>query len=177
MKLRGSKAVSKALASVGDVWEEFSQDTRKALAERFIELVRKGIQQQRYRHVPLSTGYLAWKRRMGLDERILIATGDYVRSFQVRREERKGPQGKQIVYTAGPPDEIHPPSGLNYRTLARIHEFGTATIPARPHWGPAWRQLQATEGQKVLKQAFRRFYQRVRRRTRTVYASVLSEEM
>lgn len=98
--------------------------------------VKKRIRDQRFAHVPLTKPYLQYKKRVGLDSRILIATGDYVNSIVARRRLING----ELCWTVGVPDTIHQGSGLTYTQLARIHEFGSARahIPARPHWRPVW---------------------------------------
>ena len=111
-------------------------------ADLMVEYLREVILGQKYNWRPLSEEYLEWKKEQGLDDRILIATGDYVDSIQVRKTKR----GTGVQIQVGVPAGIHEPSGLPYRTLARIMEFGSSTrgVPARPHWRPAkaWIQRQ-----------------------------------
>jgi hypothetical protein len=73
----------------------------------------------------------------GLDERIMIATGDYLESIGIVEIVRGG--GVQV--RVGLPDEIATESGLTYDQLARVHEFGSRKmkIPARPHWRPIFK--------------------------------------
>ena len=108
--------------------------------------VRWGLELQTFNHLPLNPDYLAWKRREGLDERILIATKTYVRSIMVpdKQAKRRVPgldkfPDKQI-WNVGPPDLLHVPSGMNMIDLAELHEFGSyrLNIPPRPHWTPTY---------------------------------------
>jgi hypothetical protein len=147
-----------------------ADEEMKSLAHEFAETVRQNIYNQTYRLKPLSRAYLRWKRNTGLDERILIATGTYVKSIKAiprlktKKTERyvaTRPGGPRVLTTiretriatwsVGVPDGIHKPSGLPFTTLARIHEFGTRTIPARPHWRPAWSATVRTKGREVIR--------------------------
>jgi hypothetical protein len=84
---------------------------------------------QAYQWVPLTEKYREQKERQGLDTRTLIATGFY------RDHIDWGTTGEDKIWF-GVEDIDHEPSGLPLRILARIHEFGTATIPARQLWRP-----------------------------------------
>lgn len=104
---------------------KFLQDFAQDLLEEAQDIVRN----QSYDWEPLSEDYRAFKEREGLDPRILIATEDYVSSFRWWVTE-----GGRIHFGPGP--GTHLPSGLPYKVLAMIHEFGTETVPARPLWRP-----------------------------------------
>ncbi len=109
----------------------------KKQSEELMNKVKNALLNQTIRHKPLSPAYLEQKRRQGLDTRILIATGDYVESITVTKEKIR----KRTVWRIGVPEnKIHAPSGLPYKILARIHEFGSKkrNIPARPHWRPVY---------------------------------------
>lgn len=128
-------------------------------ARRMARDLKQKILRQKFRHKPLSESYLKAKKRAGLDTRILIATKTYVNSIHVQKaiaRYRKGLTGRKVsyetdkpierggnvVYMVTVPDAIHPPSGLKFKHLARIHEYGSkkANIPPRPHWRPFWRE-------------------------------------
>jgi len=104
--------------------KEFADDLRAILARQLIS----------WR--PLSPKYRLYKSRMGLDPRILIATGRYVQSIQALQQ----PDGSWVV---GVPDEpLRPGSKYTLKDLARWLEYGTMHMPPRPHWRPAreiWR--------------------------------------
>lgn len=112
-------------------------DELKDSAEDIAETVRTIILKQQYKWVPLSERYLAWKKKKKLDQRILIATHEYVNSIQAIPKEKKG---KTVAWSVGPghPDTIHKPSKMRLHDLARLLEYGTRRMPARPHWRPAW---------------------------------------
>lgn len=108
----------------------------KDLAEEFADDLRMLISRQLIAWAPLSKPYRTYKRRMGLDPRILIATGRYVHSIQPIQQR----DGSWIVSV--PEEPLKPGSKYTLRDLARWLEYGTATMPARPHWRPAkniWR--------------------------------------
>ena len=99
--------------------------------------IQLNILQQLLPFTPLNPQYAAWKRREGLDPRILIANGDYVDSIKARKKvdgsiEVSVPEGK------------HPQAGISYQILGAVHEYGQVRwqqegkgIPARPHWRPS----------------------------------------
>lgn len=99
--------------------------------------LRRGVKP--YKHKALSPAYAARKKARNLDGRKLIATGDYVKHIQVVERKKNGVR----TYHVFVPKRRHRPSGLALRELARIHEFGTETIPARPHWRPTLRAMRA----------------------------------
>mgnify|MGYP001447643462 CR=1 FL=1 len=125
----------------------------------------------------LSERYLRWKKRRGLDPRILIATGEYVKNIGIEKvkghfrkekgkkgiilvkpEDGKQADGKDVAYVVCVPDRKHQASGLNFRRLARIHEFGSvkAHIPARPHWRPLWKEFKSDGRKKLVKKIMSR---------------------
>lgn len=75
----------------------------------------------------LSESWLAEKERRGLDLRKLIATGGYLENIIVVETE----DGYEIRPTD---DEVPGSDGLTYFDLANVLEYGTETIPPRPHW-------------------------------------------
>jgi hypothetical protein len=106
------------------------------MAKEFADDLKELIERQLFAWVPLSSGYARYKRRMGLDPRILIATGRYVNSIEPQPDGKGG-------WVIGVPDEpLSPGSRYTLKDLARWLEFGTQHMPARPHWRPAmniWR--------------------------------------
>jgi hypothetical protein len=100
----------------------------KELIKALIEEAKQILESQSYNWVPLTERYADYKMDHGLDDRILIATGFY------RDHIGWGVTHNKIWF--GVPNITHEPSGLPLPVLARIHEFGTATIPARPLWRP-----------------------------------------
>lgn len=123
----------------------------KNLAERYSGSVKNTLYKQRYQWKRLSPSYAAWKAKEGLDPRKLIATKTLVQSI---RPEKRRYRGRVVSYAVGPPRGIHPPSGLTFKKLCRIHEFGSEKmkIPARPLWYPAWRELLKRERKVVVRE-------------------------
>jgi hypothetical protein len=103
----------------------------KDLAEEFADDLRMMISRQLIAWVPLSGPYKTYKRRMGLDPRILIATGRYVSSIQPIQQ----PDGNWVVSV--PEEPLRQGSKYTLKDLARWLEYGTRNMPARPHWRPA----------------------------------------
>lgn len=125
------------------------------LADAVIKEAKSVIRKQKYNWEPLEEGYRRSKERKGLDTRILMATRHYV-NYGIG----KWTEGDYI--RVGPRRGIHKPSGLRYQYLARIHEFGTEHIPARPLWRP----VLSTVLQRRKK--YRRSYDAARRRATRV---------
>lgn len=100
----------------------------KDLIRELIAEAKQILDEQTYKWQPLSERYARYKERKGLDPRKLIATGFY------REHIGWGVSHNKIWF--GVPNIEHEPSGLPLPVLARIHEFGTATVPARPLWRP-----------------------------------------
>ena len=107
-----------------------------------------------FRHPALADATVERKAREDKDGRRLIAEGDYTYGIEVFKGERDG----MVYYIVRPKPAPHR-SGVSHRVLAAIHEFGTSTIPPRPHWGPVFRivsQELARRGPDVLAEALRR---------------------
>jgi hypothetical protein len=122
--------------------------------------VKRRIREQRYRHKPLSQPYLEYKKRVGLDTRILIATGAYVNSISARKRRFQG----ELCWTVGVPETIHPGTKLTYSALGRIHEFGCrkVNIPARPHWRPVWAIAVKSKFPEVLRRVLKNYMRGLR---------------
>ncbi len=111
--------IEKALADEGD-------KITKSLAEVVSEAISNNIEIQSYGHEPLSLAWSNYKLDNSLDPRILIATGEYVKNIQARKNEKGD-------WSAGLPNELHE-SGVNFQDLWSWLEFGTDKMVARPHF-------------------------------------------
>lgn len=128
--------------------EVVARKTSVAAAEEIAEEAKSVIDTQAYSWVPLTARYLAQKIEEGLDQRTLIATGFYrdnICAYTIR--------GK--VYVGVEPGVIHEPSGLPLSVLARVHEYGTSTIPPRPLWRPLLSSFlrRSSEFNRIYKRA------------------------
>ena len=110
--------------------KETTSTTTKHYAYLFRDYIRQVLEGQRYNWKPLSVDYAKYKAKYGLDPRILISTEEYKDSIKVFRTKDTG-------YLVGVPHKLHSESDLYLDDLAKIHEFGTETIPARPLWRTA----------------------------------------
>jgi len=141
--------------------EEAGRKVTFRLANRYAGLVRETIigQQLADKWVPLSPAYLLWKIRMNLDTRLLRATGEYVQSIVVRREDD--------YYIVKPAERKHEDprvareDGPTLKQIGFWLEYGTWTVsqaddgstearvkmPARPHWRPVWINFKANLAQ------------------------------
>jgi len=104
---------------------ECSKEIAKSMAQEAVDI----LEDQIYNWEPLTEKYLDYKIKHGYDPRVLIKTGEYKDSISWGVTHGK-------VWCGIPSRLIHQGSGMLMTKLARIHEFGTATIPARPLWRP-----------------------------------------
>ena len=123
------KSFSKFLAVFEKQVELAATEANKEIAKQFTDEAKEVIENQLYNWEPLKDEYLDSKIKKGYDPRTLIRTREYLESISWGVT-----QGR--VWAGIPAQKIHQGSGLPVRVLARIHEFGTATIPPRPLWRP-----------------------------------------
>jgi hypothetical protein len=99
------------------------------IAQEMAEEAKEIIENQSYKWVPLTDAYLDRKIAQGYDPRIMIKTREYTDAIDYGDKDG-------VVWVGFPEDKIHQGSNLPIRVLAKIHEFGTRTVPARPLWRP-----------------------------------------
>lgn len=119
----------------------FARDSAYRIASRLAGQLRAKILAQSFHHQSLNPAYLAWKTRMGLDTRILIASGAYVNSIQPRKVG-------DTSYNISPGSQVTE-SGATLHDIGFWHEFGTENMPARPHWQPIWREFSRNQSQLI----------------------------
>lgn len=134
MKLQADGLVTK-IRKMKSKYPEASDKAAMVLAEAFVTTVRKNIEGSKFPLAPLSVSWTAQKAKLGLDPRILIATGDYLRSMRAVNAGK----GRAKVE-------------LDARKFLRL-EYGTRTMPARPHLSVALRG--AKEAAKKAREVFR----------------------
>lgn len=106
---------------------------------------------------PLSPAYARHKANHGLDPRMLIATGAYVKSIVVRRH---GMNAFSVAPSEDPlVDSEGRPTGYTLTDLGAWLEFGTVNpdgsqkMPPRPHWRPVLDNF--SEDQTAVEQEIR----------------------
>lgn len=134
------KQVRKTLIENG---KKLSNGILEHEANRFVADLRTAIRDQTLRLKPLNPKYKKWKKRMGLDPRILIATGKLLAAYQVERL----PSGRGFVVNVARRKQ----HGVWLSTIDRAHEYGTGHLPARPHWRPTIRKFQIRKGEVALR--------------------------
>lgn len=126
--------------------------------------IRQAIRKQIYIWWPLSPAYAKWKEDNELDDRILIATGEYVKNIRAYRT----PLG---VHVGLPENKTHASNGVPLRLLGMWLEFGTHNkdgswkMRPRPHWRPEVRNFKNNKSEDL------------RRRVRVRIQANLSHEM
>lgn len=114
---------------------EFGNLSRE-IAFKTAKRIRRRIREQRISLVSLSRSWKSFKARHGLDPRILIATGAYVASIQPRQISKN----RWTVAPAAGVKMANRSKAMS--TLGLWLEFGTASMPARPHFRP---EIQVAE--------------------------------
>lgn len=117
------------------------KETETLLPEEFAKhaerKIKSTIYKQNFKIPALTPKYLRWKKEHGLSTRILIATGEYVRSITTKRI------GKTWLVVV--PPISHVDSDLMMNEIAEILEFGSPrkNIPARPVWAITSERLRS----------------------------------
>ncbi len=89
---------------------------------------------------PLDEEYLERKVSEGHDPRKIMATGTYLNAIQVVEGRKKTGPYWYVRLQRG----THRPSGLPYKVLWRLLEYGSAArnVKPRPHWGPTFQLVR-----------------------------------
>ena len=122
-------------------------------SEIYLKELKSEIENQTPNWTPLNPAYKKRKAILGLDERILIATGEYLANIQVRHIETMN--DKLSNHVGVDAKKKHSNSNLTMHELAMIMEFGTSDgrIPARPLYMTAWRKVLPEIRRNTLEQA------------------------
>lgn len=138
-------------------------------AEKLARMVKEEIMAQPPAWPALQDNYVAWKKRVGLNEKMLLATEAYYNAIavqEIRNEIGQFTSGASISKASefsirvGLPFKKHPGlseegdedsggSSLRYDELASILEYGTEHIQPRPHWGPTYRRWKSQHARSV----------------------------
>jgi len=152
----------KVLGAVNDVVLAKTEGHTLAFANTIRDRLRTRIERQQFqsfkRH-PLKPATIERKKQRGLDTRVMIATEEYKNAIAVHRT----PDGIKVGFAEG---EVHKDSGLKMTTIARIHDRGTHTVPARPHWRPTFEEVKR-EKRKVARDINTDVVREVRKRLKT----------
>lgn len=129
IEVEGLEGLQAFLGGIQVSLKKAETELPKEFAKRVFHKLKDNAYNQRLKLLPLSPKYIQWKRRQGLSTRILISTGEYVRSIQLKKV---GNVWRVLV----PPDLIHSGSDISMEELARVLEFGSVkrNISPRPLW-------------------------------------------
>lgn len=122
--------------------DKVGDEPMKQCAEAYLEKLKSKMAGQEFPWTPLSASYVAYKKKKGLDSRMLIATGEYLEKLKVGKS--KGTSKGASLFVGADPSDIHTPSGLSMEKIAGIMEYGSSNgnIPARPHFRPTWEEMR-----------------------------------
>ena len=116
------------------------------IAEGYKSALVKNVKSQKHKEggkgfdewKPLNRAYAARKEKLGLDNRMLIATGKYLEEISVRLPRVDGEKVTYIVEPSKKAVAGQKTSDFTYGQLSVVLERGSVSrsIPPRPHWGP-----------------------------------------
>lgn len=140
------KLVIAAKERAGRVLEEevkrFADEEQQAFVQRIDKQEFPSFDAQ-----PLSPRYAAWKKKKGLDERVMIATGWYIENIKVWKRKESGTRRTAFFVGFHKRVQARDHKGrivpVLLSTVARVHEHGSVkmNVPARPHWGPQYKEM------------------------------------
>lgn len=136
---RNTERVGRMLTQMKNNYQIIGNEIVDSNAELFYNALMDTINEQDF--PPLSQSYLERKGLLGLDTRILIATGEYLSNIQIRRVN--GLNGKTARHVGVDSRTKHSGTDLTMSDLALIMEYGTSDgrIPPRPHYGKTWERI------------------------------------
>ncbi len=143
---RVRRAFKSAKQIVAEEVEAFAEEQRDDFQQRIEEQDFPSFDAS-----PLSPAYAKYKARMGLDPRVMIATGYYKDAIKVfSRKNRDG----SVTYYVGfhkrelARDHKGERVPITLVKLAWVHEKGSVemNVPARPHWSPHLALMHARAG-------------------------------
>lgn len=123
------KAFTQFMSVMASSVEVTATEYNKRVAKEMVQEAKRVIKTQQYNWQPLSTRYLARKKKQGHDERIYIRTGEFLKAISWGVTHGK-------IWWGIPTNVIHEDSGLPLKLLAKWLEFGTRLMPPRPIWRP-----------------------------------------
>lgn len=147
---------------------EVAYEVLSAEADKLARMVKEEIQSQPPAWPPLNEAYKRWKEKVGLNTDMLRATDAYFNAIAV--QEIRNERGQfasaaaisdttQFTIRVGVPYTEHPgldeeeagndEKKITYLELAEILEYGTESIPPRPHWMPTYRRWKAQHARSI----------------------------
>jgi hypothetical protein len=146
-----------------EAWNDVVDQDGRQIANMFKDDLQKLVRAQSEPWPPLSPRHLQRKQKLGLDQRMLIASGNYLKKIRALRSGI----GR---WTVEPPDtlmertKLNPRPRFTYRQLAAVLELGSMikNIPPRPHWDPMADKYKGRvpEFERSLQKSFNRRLQR-----------------
>ena len=147
-KIPNFHKATEVLRKAPDVARTMLAKTADMEAETFIHYVENQTPFEEFDAAPLSEKWAAFKKKHKLDKRTMIATTHYINKVRVFTT-RVSPTHWQYRIGFAPSDRAIDPvtktqTPLSLNLLAAVHEYGSqkAHVPARPHWGPFFDEME-----------------------------------
>lgn len=144
--------VGKILTQYKENYSKIGNEIVDSNAKIFYDKLISNIESQSISWKPLNPQYKERKGLLGLDTRVLIATGEYLSSIQIRRVYKGNNKTQRHV---GVDSRATHKGGLKMSELAIIMEYGTSDgrIPARSHYSKTWEQVLPEIRKNTLEKA------------------------
>lgn len=112
------------------------KDFARFLSVIIRRMLKASIEDQRYkgRWTPLSAGYVEFKNKYGLSDKIWEATGTLVDSISYYKH------GNQYIIGINPSKKYK--NGVSILYVAKCMEYGTKNMPARPLFTPVFNYVK-----------------------------------
>lgn len=163
------KQLTKITKALKKSAHEIAYDVLSAEADKLARMVKEEIQAQPPAWPPLNDAYKNWKAKVGLNTDMLRATDAYYNAIavqEIRNEKGQFASAGGIGDTThfsirvGVPYTEHPgldeddnqrekDKNITYLELAEILEYGTESIPPRPHWMPTYRRWKSQHARSI----------------------------
>lgn len=123
------------IANLGKHMEDSRQISLKRFGLKAEAIAKTHISKQDLGWRPLKAATISQKVRKGLSSNILVATSSYFQSITSWHK-------KDTVYI-GVNRTARNKTGQVIANIARVHEYGSGSIPKRPLWRPSFQEVMA----------------------------------
>jgi hypothetical protein len=138
VKTFGIESTSNFLSSLQQQLPEVVSGVVEDIANDVVEGIKSNIENQSYKHKPLTPNYKRYKILHGLDSRILIRTKFYLNKINVFSGKIKN----EFLYHIGVSKLEEYSDGKKLYDIAKWLEYGTTKMVARPIYAPELKNIK-----------------------------------